>query len=334
MRIQVSVVVPTCNRPELLSRCLAALMVQDFDPATYEVIVVDDGDDHETRRVVERWHGRHAGAPDARRCRPPLRYLATDGTRGPAAARNCGWRAAHGDIIAFTDDDCIPLPSWLRAGTAAFSNGNPGVMGRLVVPLPEPPTDYQQNLARMERSRFLTANCFYRRDALAAVGGFDERFTDAWREDSDLLFTLIERHGDPDHFAHAPQAVVVHPPRSAPWGVSIRDQRKSMFNALLYKKHPGLYREMIQTSPPWHYYQIVGALLLGLGAWLNGRWRLGALATAVWALLTGRFCLQRLNNTSRAPEHVAEMVVTSIAIPPLSIFWRLVGALKFRVLFF
>src|SRR5207244_12953942 len=62
-------------------------------------------------------------------------------------------------------------------------------------------------------------------------------------------------------FVDAPDAVVVHPLRPASWGVSLRQQRKSMFNALLYKKHPRLYREKIQAAPPWHYYGIVGALL-------------------------------------------------------------------------
>ena len=59
----------------------------------------------------------------------------------------------------------------------------------------------------------------------------------------------------------APQAVVVHPVRPAAWGVSLGQQRKSMFNALLYQKHPQLYRCRIQPGPPWHYYRIAGALL-------------------------------------------------------------------------
>ena len=93
------------------------------------------------------------------------------------------------------------------------------------------------------------------------MGGFDERFTAAWREDSDLFFTLLEHE---KLYIHAPQAQVLHPVRPASWGVSMRQQRKSMFNALLYKKHPTLYRERIQAAPPWHYYRIVVALLTGM----------------------------------------------------------------------
>lgn len=345
MTIQVSVIVPTFRRPRLLNRCLSALQNQAFDPAAYEIIVVDDGDSEATRRLVQsRSTRKSAPRPGqsetekqkADRCkaRPCLRYLSTGHRRGPAAARNLGWRAARGSIIAFTDDDCIPHPRWLCEGIAPLRhNGHVGVSGRVVVPLPAAPTDYEHNIAHMQDSIFLTANCFYRRAALEEVGGFDERFTRAWREDSDLLFTMVKHYGQAGHFVQAPQAVVYHPPRRAAWGVSVKQQRKSMFNALLYKKHPHGYRSLIQTSPPWHYYGIVGSLLAMVAARLLGRRRLGSLSAALWLLQMLRFFLQRLAGTSRAPGHVLEMLVTSILIPPLSVFWRLVGALKFRVFF-
>ncbi|MDQ5852192.1 MAG: glycosyltransferase, partial [Chloroflexota bacterium] len=106
MTIAVSVVVPTFERPALLQRCLAALLGQQFEPSNYEVVVVDDGVSDETRRLVECWseRGKARGV-----C---VRYLAAPHTRGPAAARNIGWRAARGAIIAFTDDDCIPDANW------------------------------------------------------------------------------------------------------------------------------------------------------------------------------------------------------------------------------
>ena len=134
-------------------------------------------------------------------------------------------------------------------------------------------------------------------------------------------------------FVYAPDAVVIHPLRSAQWGVSLGQQRKSMFNALLYKKHPALYREKIQAAPPWHYYAIVGALLVVIGALLGRKQGLAFGAAYLWMFLTGRFCLQRLDQTSRERRHVAEMLVTSVLIPPLSIFWRIRGAIKFRVFF-
>jgi glycosyltransferase involved in cell wall biosynthesis len=357
MTICVSVVVPTYKRPELLRRCLAALLAQDFDPSAYEIIIADDAACDETRRLVEeyalggleteyaRWPAAvsllHEGCPMAlavaaqpaafhETLSTRVRYLPVTGAHGPAAARNAGWRAATGPIIAFTDDDCIPEPGWLSAGVSALGNDAAGASGRIRVPLPDAPTDYQRDAAGLEAGEFVTANCFYRRDALAAIGGFDEQFTTAWREDSDLYFTLLERGC---RLIRAPQAVVIHPVRPAAWGISLRQQRKSMFNALLYKKHPMLYRQYIQHMPPWRYYSIVGSLLLMLvGLATRRRW-LARGSLVVWAMLSGRFCAQRLRHTSRAPAHIAEMLVTSALIPPLALFWRWRGAIRFRVFF-
>jgi glycosyltransferase involved in cell wall biosynthesis len=386
--VLVSVVVPTFRRPELLNRCLAALVRQNFDPAAYEIIVVDDAVCPDTKHLIESWAAcveTEPVWPDGRQLPqvahvppllafsparqpeyaeqvsvqpvavrdelfwsdnlafykkpvgPRLRYVTTAGARGPAAARNQGWQLALGQIIAFTDDDCIPQADWLSTGVAIFASETViGVTGRIVVPLPPVPTDYERDTAGLERAVFATANCFYRRSALAAVGGFDERFRIAWREDSDLFFTMLEHakeHRPSAGLVRAPQAVVVHPVRQVPWGISLKQQRKSMFNALLYKKHPRLYRQSIQARPPWHYYASVAALLFGgLSAWLGATgWAIGA--AVVWLVLTGWFCTRRLQGTARAPAHVMEMAVTSILIPPLSIFWRLVGAVRFRVVF-
>ena len=324
MDVLVSVVVPTFRRPALLERCLQALQAQDFAPESCEIIIVDDAACKETRVQVEQCARRAAGQGRS------VSYLSTCGACGPAAARNLGWRAARGEIIAFTDDDCVPEGNWLRAGVAAFTGDVMAVSGRIRVPLSGTPTDYEYDTSHLEDSEFATANCFYRREALLAVGGFDERFKTAWREDSDLFFLMLE-HGFRCQACEA--AVVVHPVRPARWGVSLIQQRKSLFNALLYKKHPRLYRQRVQAAPPWLYYCAVGALLLVLPGAFSHSWPLILAALAVWILLTARFCLRRLACTSRAPGHVAEMVVTSILIPPLAIFWRMRGMVAFRVFF-
>lgn len=208
--------------------------------------------------------------------------------------------------------------------------GVAGVAGRLVVPVEKSPTDYEWNASLLANAEFVTANCFYRRDTLAAVGGFDERFPTAWREDSDLFFTLLERG---ERLLVAPDAVVIHPVRPAPWGVSIAQQRRSMYNALLYKKHPALYRKRIQAAPPWRYYAIVGALAYGLISLWSRRPVRATLSAGLWAALTARFCLLRLRDTSTAPSHVLEMAATSVVIPPVCLYWRLRGAIHFRTWF-
>ncbi len=261
---------------------------------------------------------------------PAIHYLPVCDSHGPAAARNAGWRFARGGVIAFTDDDCIPEPEWLAAGVRAIREGATGVSGRVVVPLPEDPTDYERNAAGLATAEFVTANSFYLRSALEAVGGFDERFAMAWREDSDLWLTFMGRG---ETLVSAEDAVVIHPLRPAPWGVSLSQQRKSQYNALLYKKHPQLYRQRVQPGPPRDYYAIVGSIvgcLLGLGFRRPG---VTVASFMVWARLTGAFIARRLHGTSRRPAHVAEVIVTSALIPPLAVYWRLRGAFVHRVRF-
>jgi glycosyltransferase involved in cell wall biosynthesis len=316
--------VPTFKRPQLLDRCLAALVAQTCDPAAYEIVIADDAASESTRRQVEDWRGR------CLQTGPKIHYLPVRDSHGPAAARNAGWRFARGRVIAFTDDDCIPDPEWLAAGMRAIREGATGVSGRVVVPLPEDPTDYERNAAGLATAEFVTANCFYLRSALEAVGGFDERFAMAWREDSDLWLTFMGRG---ETLVSAADAVVVHPLRPAPWGVSLSQQRKSQYNALLYKKHPVLYRQRVQPGPPRDYYAIVASIagcLLGLGL---RRPKITIASLVVWVRLTGTFIARRLHGTSRRPAHIAEIAVTSALIPPLAVYWRLRGAFTHRVRF-
>ena len=191
------------------------------------------------------------------------------------------------------------------------------------------PTDYEYNAARLERSEFVAANCFYRRDVLATIGGFDERFSAGWREDSDLFFTALEHSL---MCISAPSAIVMYPLQPVRWGISLFEQRQIMFDAILYKKHPTLYQQRIQARPPLDYYCIVGVLLIVfLG--LFTAWPLALAAFCAWLGMTARLCMQRLRKTSHASQHVLEVVVTSSCIPVLAIFWRIWGMIKFRVSF-
>lgn len=125
----VSVVVPTYRRPDMLERCLRAIIAQDYDKARFEIIVCDDGPDEATRSRVTALAREFDEAPR-------IRYVPVTATQGPAGARNAGWRASGAPLIAFTDDDTIPDPHWLAAGVAALRAGADAVSGRIVVPLP------------------------------------------------------------------------------------------------------------------------------------------------------------------------------------------------------
>jgi GT2 family glycosyltransferase len=323
-RPAVSVIVPTLGRPQLLQNCLSALIRCRPERADLEVIIVDDGPSIATHAIVAGWAARYAGAGVS------LRYEANTGPHGPAAARNIGWRAARGSLVAFTDDDTEPAPDWIDSGLRAFDGALDAAWGRIVMPIPPVPTDYELDANGLERAGFVTANCFCRRETLERLEGFDEDFRTAWREDTDFYFRLLDSGA---RVAHLPDAVVVHPVRAAPWGVSLRQQRKVLFDALLFKKHPRRYRESIRARPRFDYYAAVLALLgtvVGLAASAP---RLAVGSAICWLAMTAWFSGKRLVPTSKAPAHVAEMLVTSMLIPPLAVFWRFYGALKYRTLF-
>ena len=107
-----------------------------------------------------------------------------------------------------------------------------------------------------------------------------------------------------------------------------------MFNALLFKKYPMLYRRLIQSGPPLQYYAIVLSTIGFLvGILIDNGW-ISVLMALLWAGLVLHFAWQRLRHTKRTPSHALEMLFTSTMIPYLSIFWRLVGAMRYRVWFF
>jgi hypothetical protein len=319
--IAATIVVPTKGRPQMLNRCIASLVLQRFDPHRFEIVIVDDGPDDGTREVVAGW-AEHTAATG-----PHITYIPSPGPHGPAAARNHGWRAGHGAIIAFTDDDTIARADWLRNGVQAFTDDVDAVWGRIVMPLNGTPTDYELDAKNLETAEFVTANCFCRKRILEDIGGFDERFRFAWREDSDLFFNLLDYSA---RIVHAPDAVMTHPIRPAHWGVSLSQVKKVQFDALLFKKHPQLYRQKIRPKARWDFYATVAALLVAIGGGLAGSAAVGIPALLIWLAMTGKFCAARLRRTSKRPSHVAEMIVTSILIPPMALFWRAVGALKFR----
>jgi glycosyltransferase involved in cell wall biosynthesis len=321
MTPRISVVIPTFHRPDLIARCLGAVLAQRMAPEDYEVIVVDDGHDDTTRAVVE------AMAPAGGA--PALCCLRPSQGHGPAVARNAGWRAARGALVAFTDDDTVPDRDWLAEGEREIG-ARVAVCGRVVVPaVAEPPTDHELMTRGLASAEFVTANAFVWREALERVGGFDERFVRAWREDSDLQFRLCEL----GEVARCDTSTVLHPVRKERWGVCLRQQRNTFFDALLYKKHPRLYRERIRRMPPWNYYAVV---VLAFGASAAAACSSGGVALVAFAgalLLISQLAWKRLRHTSHAPAHVVEMLATSALIPFLSVYWRLRGAWRFRVLF-
>jgi GT2 family glycosyltransferase len=201
-----SVVIPTYRRPDQLADCLEALAGVDYPLERFEVIVVDDGGGAARSGLGGSLNGLDV-------------TVVQTAHRGPAAARNLGVARARGDLVAFTDDDCVPSRGWLRAlaGHLAQDSG-PVVGGRSVNVLRSNPYAeasqfildcvYAYYNADPRRARLLTSNNLAMpAGVFRAIGGFDPGFPTSGGEDRDLCDRL--RHAD-RRMTYAADAVVHH----------------------------------------------------------------------------------------------------------------------------
>jgi cellulose synthase/poly-beta-1,6-N-acetylglucosamine synthase-like glycosyltransferase len=234
--------------------------------------------------------------------------------------------------VVFLDDDVQPDPDWVArlAGDLAVPEDVGGVQGRLSVPLPahRRPTDWERCTRSLVGARWITADMAYRRAALEAVGGFDERFPRAFREDSEIAYR-VSRAG---WRLVRGERRVVHPVRpEGPW-VSVRVQRGNADDALLRRLYGGHWRRLLgvaQGRRPLHAATTAaGCLALACAA---ARLRWAALATGgAWLGLSAQFAAARVRPGPWTRAELTRMVLTSAVIPPLATGHWLRGWLRWR----
>jgi len=255
---------------------------------------------------------------------------------GPAAARNLGWRRARSEWVAFLDDDVVPGPAWV-ADLLADLNGLPrevaATQGRIVVPMPagRRPTDWERNVRGLETARWATADMAYRREVLAEVGGFDERFPRAYREDADLGLRVVAA----GYRIVRGRRVVSHPVRPAGRFVSVRLQAGNADDVLMRALHGRGWRERagVPAGRRPRHLVVTGLGLVAVGSWLSGRAGrrtrlLGPLAGAGWLAGTAELTLARVLPGPRTPAEVATMAVTSALLPAAATWHWLTGWLR------
>jgi hypothetical protein len=311
------IVVPTLGRPSL-ARLLAALAAA-AGPTPGRLLLVDD-----------RRHGDGPLLPGV-----PPGWLAGRTTvvpgrgAGPAAARNSGWRRAAATWVAFLDDDVLPDPDWLVRLEADLRGLGPAVagsQGRLRVPLPDDrrPTDWERNVAGLQGARWVTADLAYRRAVLAEVGGFDERFRRAYREDTDLALRVV-RAG---YRIEQGRRTAAHPVGPAKPLVSVRLQAGNGDDVLMRALHGRGWRQASGSGGggrlPRHL-RVTAAGLLALAALATGRRRLATLCGLGWLAGTAELAWARLAPGPRTRRETATMLLTSLLIPPAATWQKLCG---------
>lgn len=317
-----TIVVPTIGRPSL-RRLLDALRGQ-VAPVDVPVIVVDDRPGRP--RPISAGELDPAGELD-------LTVLRSS-HGGPARARNLGWRAAATRWVSFLDDDVEPQPGWfahlLGDLAAADEHDKAGSQGRIVVPPPagRRPTDAERGTLGLVGAPWITADMSIRRSALARVGGFDERFRRAFREDADLAVRLDAETGS---IAQGDR-VTVHPPATGSLWSSLRQQRGNADDQLMRRVHGPDWRARARAPRGRfrrHLLTTGGGALALLGA-LTGRRVPARFGATVWAATSGEFFLARVLPGPRTPAEITRMLLTSLAIPPAAVGWTAWGWFRHR----
>lgn len=315
-----TVVVPTIGRRAL--KDLLDALDRASGPRAERVVVVDDTPEG----IVDEWACRRPGLRD-------MTVLRSRG-RGPAGARNLGWRLAQTEWVSFLDDDVVPDDDWwerlaadLDKADADVVDGRPaaGTQGRIVVPLPDHRrlTDEERNTAGLATAQWITADMSYRRDVLVRVGGFDERFRRAYREDADLGLRIVERGGR----ILQGERTTAHPVPRSRWSASIARQRGNADDRLMRRLHGRDWRDRAGAPPgrlPRHAATAAAgatAMVLGLAGVLRRDHRLqllGGAAAVGWLTGTAELAAARIAAGPRTMREVTAMVVTSVALPPVA----------------
>ncbi len=227
-----SVIVPTCNRYEPLSKCLRALSphLQGLSPETYEIIVTDDSVGLEQKlRLVADFPG----------------VIWNQGPRrGPASNRNSGAKASKGDWLIFIDDDCIPNPELLSAYREGIAQ-NPQLRVFEGAILEERPQQRMDEEAPINKGGggLWSCNFMIKRDLFFELEGFCELFPFAAMEDVDLRERLKKKR---IIFLFLPQASVIHPWRH--FSPALKQFKVlKVSHQIYYARHPELRPTVPQT---------------------------------------------------------------------------------------
>ncbi|MEO0948364.1 MAG: glycosyltransferase [Cyanobacteria bacterium J06641_5] len=247
----VSVLVPVFNDGGRLKLCLDALEHQTYPRNLYEVVVIDNGSSEDVECIVNAFE---------------QALICFESAPGSYAARNKGISLAKGEIIAFTDADCIPSDVWIKEGISKFlDTSNCGLIaGRIELFFKDAlrPTavevyesiemGFSQNILLEEQQYALTANLFTSKDIIEAVGSFNGALKSGGDcEWGQRVFAAGYNQ------VYAPNALVKHPARSSLWQLYKRvtringgyfDKKKATVSRL--DRIRGLIKDLILALTP------------------------------------------------------------------------------------
>jgi len=168
-----TVVVCTYNRQDLLADCLSSLVCQTFNPAQYEVVVVDNNSGDNTWSIAEEFVKANSNF-----------ILIAEPAQGLSLARNKGLAEAKGEYVAFIDDDARAPENWLETAARIIAGNSPDIFGGPATPIfsCETPAWYKESYGIrgdmgetgwLKDGFIVGTNIFFRKELLVEYGGFD-----------------------------------------------------------------------------------------------------------------------------------------------------------------
>jgi glycosyltransferase involved in cell wall biosynthesis len=253
MNPDISIVIPARNEGRRIARCLCSLGNQSLVPERYEIIVVDDGSDDDSAQVAQ-LHGAR---------------VVRQQKKGAAAARNLGIAEARGEVILFTDADCIADEHWAeRLANPLLEASIQGTVGRIITRQKHwlarlIQAELDERYSRMQQSRFIdfinSGNCGFKR-ALLDENRYDESFS--WIEDLELSFRLA-RGGN--RMIFVPDAIIAHEHPQNLWVYLRRKFRYASYASALYRRYPDKILSDSRT-PAYVRWQLLLVALAALSA--------------------------------------------------------------------
>src|SRR5258705_4628428 len=291
---KVSVVVCAYNAEPTMEACLESL--RNLRYPAFEVVVVDDGSKDRTGTIADSFEGIHVIHQE---------------NKGLSAARNVGIEASLGEIVAFTDSDCVVDPDWLHYLVATFLQTGLPAVGGPNLPPPEdsvvaacaaasPGGPMEVLLDDVEAEHIPGCNMAFRREVLDEIGGFDPIYRSAG-DDVDLCWRLQDLRYP---IRVSPGALVLQLPRDTMKAYIGQQKGYGKAEALLYFRHPQRFNAL-------GYSRWRGRIYGGISALFSLR------RPIIYGGVFGRGLFQTLYQPTS----------TVLSYLPFTLEWNLVGAL-------
>ena len=224
----ISVIIPAYNASKTIRANIQAILDQTHSP--YEIIIVDDGSIDNTAAIIQSFSN--------------VKYIYQDNA-GPATARNTGAKAATGDVLFFTDSDCVPNQDWLAKAISGFEESGVGVVcgsydianaDSILARGIHAEILYRHHHLMPERPKaFGSYNFGVKKNVFFEVGGFSEQYAQASGEDNDLSYK-IRKAGYDIYFQKAALVKHHHPTKVMRY---LKEQfRHGYWRAKMYGDHP------------------------------------------------------------------------------------------------